>query len=592
MPLAPSLYQLLKFLWHHITRRQQCQLFLLLILMIIVAFAEMLSIGAIFPFLAVLTSPDRVFHHSLGKLLADVLNVSTSKQLMLPITILFAIAIIIAGGMRLLLVWVQAKVSQAIGGDLTLDAYRRTLYQPYMVHTRRNSSETLNGIYGKTGIISTSIILPLLTIISTLTLMTAIIVTLVAIDPFVSLTALVGFALIYAGVIKLTHRKLLRNSRQVAYEGDKVVRSLQEGLGGIRDVLLDHTQNVYCNIFRRADVSMRKAQTSSAFIAQSPRFVVEALGMLLIAFLAYNLAVTMDNGITEAIPVLGALALGAQRILPLLQQCFQSWSAIRSNQALLADALMFLKQPLPDNALHSSVERLPFQSSLKLDNVWFRYGAETDWVLRDISLDIQRGAKVGFVGVTGGGKSTLLDIVMGLLHPTSGLLKIDDVIVNDQNLSRWHAHIAHVPQSVFLSDSSIASNIAFGIPAEEIDITRVREAADRAQLLNTIESWPEGFETRVGERGVRLSGGQRQRIGIARALYKRADVLIFDEATSALDSETEYAVMDAVRTLGSDITVLIIAHRLNTLSNCDVIIKLNEGRIAYSCSYQELLSKP
>ena len=589
MALPNSLFPLLSRLWAHIGRGQRRQLFLLILLMMVVALAEMVSIGTIFPFLAVLTGPERVFNHPLGQHVASLFGFSEPRQLLLPITLLFAVAIVLAGCMRLLLVWVQTNISYAIGSDLALDVYRRTLYQPYAVHTSRNSSEIINGVYSKASGISSYVILPLVTIVSTATLVIAILVTLIGVDPFTSLLALAGFGVIYGGVIKLTHRRLFRNSRLVADEAGRVIKSLQEGLGGIRDVLIDRTQDVYCGAFRKTDLSMRAAQINSAFIAQSPRFAMEALGMLLIATLAYNLA-QGDGGIVSAMPVLGALALGAQRLLPLLQQCFQAWSSIRSNQASLVDTLDLLEQPMPEYAQQSDVSPLVFERNIRLEDVYFRYSSESDWVLRGVCLEISKGSRVGVMGETGCGKSTMLDIVMGLLSPTSGSLVVDGMVVGTENGNAWQAHIAHVPQSVFLADSSIASNIAFGVPVDDIDMERVREAALRARLLDTIESWPEQFDTRVGERGVRLSGGQRQRIGIARALYKRADVLVFDEATSALDNETERAVMESIQALGADTTVLIIAHRLNTLSSCNIIVELGKGQVIRVGSYRDILS--
>ncbi|SDH61902.1 ATP-binding cassette, subfamily B [Propionivibrio dicarboxylicus] len=559
--------------------------------MMLVAATEMISIGAIFPFLAALTAPEKVFAHPWGQWCANVLALTKPTDLLAPITIIFGIAIVIAGAMRLLLVWVQTKIAYAIGADMALEVYRKTLHQPYTVHTSRNSSEIINGVYSKAAGISSYVILPVITIISSFAVVSAILLTLVSVDPVVSLIALTGFAAIYGGVAKLTHRRLYENSRLVADEAGKVIRSLQEGLGGIRDVLLDRSQAVYCSIFRRADLSMRNAQINSAFIAQSPRFVMEAMGMLLIALLAYQLTAT-DGGVIGAMPVLGALALGAQRMLPLLQQCFQAWSSIKSNQASLADTLALLEQPLPTHLSADDLSLLPHQHHLQLDDVWFRYAADSDWVLNGISITIPKGAKVGFIGTTGCGKSTLLDIVMGLLPPTRGRLLVDGIPLDDKNLPRWQLHLAHVPQAVFLADSSIASNIAFGIPADKIDMDLVTDAARRAQLLDTIESWPDGFSTQVGERGVRLSGGQRQRIGIARALYKKADVLIFDEATSALDNDTEEAVMKAVDALGADITVLIIAHRINTLRNCNIIFELGKGNVVRRSSYQEILANP
>lgn len=583
-----SLKCMLKALWEHISKPDRHQLYLLLMLMVLTALAEMVGIGTILPFLSILMSPESVFVHPLGQWIASSMNLSEPQDLLFPITIFFISAILLAAGLRLLLVWLQTKVAYSIGAKLALGVYSRTLCQPYIAHTRLNSSEVINDVYNKASGISSYIVLPCITMISSIIMIVAILVVLVAVDPVVSIIALGGFAAIYGGIAKLTHRRLLFNSRRVVGEATKVIQSLQEGLGGIRDVLLDHSQAIYCAAFQRADLAMRSAQINSTFIAQSPRFGIEAMGMLLMVVLAYQMA-RAQGGMATAMPLLGALALGAQRTLPLLQQAFQAWSTIRANQASLADTLATLNTPAPVNFDRADLKPLPYESTLQLEGLWFRYRDDADWVLKDVSLLIPKGAKVGFIGATGCGKSTLLDILMALLRPSMGRLLVDGVPLRDEDVSSWQLHVAHVPQAVFLADTSVARNIALEPDQEVIDMERVREAARRAQLLDTIESWPDGFDTKVGERGVRLSGGQRQRIGIARALYKNADILVFDEATSALDSETEEAVMESIRALGSGITVLIIAHRTDTLSSCDLIIDLSLGEVAHLGSYQEII---
>jgi ATP-binding cassette subfamily B protein len=364
---------------------------------------------------------------------------------------------------------------------------------------------------------------------------------------------------------------------------------LQEGLGGIRDVLIDGSQATYCEAYRAADHPLRRAQGANYFITVSPRFGVEALGMLLIAALAYGLAQQSD-GLAKAIPVLGALALSAQRMLPVLQQAYESWSNIRGGQASLQDTLDLLDQELPDYAEGPAPRPMAFRHWIDLKGLSFRYSPQAPSVLNGLNLRIAKGSRVGFIGTTGSGKSTLLDVVMGLLHPTEGTLEIDGQPVTAGNHRAWQAHIAHVPQAIFLSDCSIAENIAFGVPRDEIDFARVRSAARQAQLAEIIESWPRQYETLVGERGVRLSGGQRQRIGIARALYKQADVIIFDEATSALDDKTEAAIMQAIDSLPGELTTLIVAHRLTTLKNCTQIVELgNGGTISRLGSYQDIV---
>ncbi len=585
-----SITTLLKRLWHHISPRRRGQFGLLLVLMLLASFAEILSIGSVLPFLAVLTAPDRVFEHAAAQPIIQAMGLKMPVQLLLPLTIVFGAAALIAGAMRLLLLWASTRLSFATGSDLSIGIYRRTLYQPYAVHCARNSSEVINGISGKANGVISSIIVPALTLISSSIMLIVILTTLLAVEPVIALATFGGFGLIYAFIIRLTRKKLLADSQRIALESSQVIKSLQEGLGGIRDVLIDGSQATYCHIYRNADLPLRRAQGSNFFISSSPRYCMEALGMMLIAALAYSLAQQAD-GIAKAIPILGALALGAQRLLPVLQQAYGSWTQINGGQASLQDALELLDQPLPDYADQPAVQVLPFMHNISLKQLAFRYSPQTPYVLKQLNLTIVKGSRVGFIGTTGSGKSTLLDIVMGLLQPTEGTLEIDGQAVTPTNNRAWQAHISHVPQAIFLADSTIEENIAFGVPIDQIDHQRVRQAAQQAQIADSIESWTKQYQTFVGERGIRLSGGQRQRIGIARALYKQADVIIFDEATSALDNETEQAVMQAIEGLNEDLTILIIAHRLSTLKNCTQIVELSEGSIECADSYQNIVNK-
>jgi ABC-type multidrug transport system fused ATPase/permease subunit len=589
MSLNQSIISLLKRLWLHFSPRRRIQFSFLLILMIITSFAEVLSIGAVLPFLGVLTSPERVFTSSVAQPLIHFIGIVAPADLLLPLTIAFGVAAVFAGVMRVLLLWASTRLSFAAGADLSMDIYRRTLYQPYAVHCARNSSEIINGISGKANGVIYGVIVPTLTLISSVIMLISILIALLAVNPVIALAAFGGFGFIYLLIIGITRKQLLIDSRRIAQESTVVIKSLQEGLGGIRDVLIDGSQSTYCQVYRDADLPLRRAQGNNLFISQSPRYGMEALGMLLIALLAYSLTGQSD-GIARAIPVLGALALGAQRLLPVLQQAYSSLSNILSGQAALMDTLDLLDQPLPYYADSTEVLPLPFKKNISLNQISFRYSPDTPYVLRKVNLVISKGSRVGFIGSTGSGKSTLLDICMALLEPSEGSLEIDGKPITASNHRSWHARIAHVPQAIFLSDSSIQENIAFGVPKDKIDRNRVRLAAQQAQISDFIKTLPEKYDTFVGERGIRLSGGQRQRIGIARALYKQADVIIFDEATSALDNETELAVMEAIDGLSSDLTVLIIAHRLSTLKKCTQIVELGDGSIKRKGTYQEIVN--
>ena len=585
----PVTYSLLKRLWHHLSSRRKLHFVALLLLMLFASLAEIISIGALLPFLTVLTDSYRVFHHPTSQYFVQVFGINSPDQLLLPLTVAFCFAVVLAGCLRLLLAWATTRLSFDTGADLSYSIYSRTLYQSYSVHVMRNSSVVINGIVTKANGVIYSVIGPVLSLISSVLILIAIVGILIYVDPLISIIAFIGFGLIYFAIISITRSRKIKNSKIIANESTQVIKTLQEGLGGIRDILLDGSQAYYCQIFQAADQPLRKAQGSNQFVSQAPRFFVEALGMVLIAALALSMA-SRDGGIELALPVLGSIALGAQRMLPSMQLAYASWSSIQSGQISLRDTLDLLDQPIPEMISLKDYLPIDFKHTICLTNLNFRYNPNAPWILSNLNLSIEKGSRIGFIGVTGSGKSTLLDILMGLLEPTDGFIKVDEKVITAKNQRSWQAHIAHVPQAIFLTDSTIEENIAFGQPKSEIDRKRVIQAAKQAQIADVIETWPEKYKTFVGERGIRLSGGQRQRIGIARALYKKADVIIFDEATSALDNETEQAVMEAIEGLSPDLTVLIIAHRLTTLINCTHIVELEKGGIRRIGSYQDIVN--
>lgn len=571
----------LRRLWPHLRSRRKKQLIVLVVLMIVTSIAEVMSISAVFPFLGVLTYPETIFAHDLVQPFVQLFQIQSAQGLLLPFTIIFIVTTIFAGFTRMAMLWVQTRLSIAIGTDFSLLAYERTLYQPYILHLSRNSSEILAGVTKAFGLVG-YLIQPTMLACSSAAILVAVVTTLLSIQPVIAIAAFLGFGLIYATVVSTTKRRIAKNSLTIATQHGRVTKAIQEGLGGIRDVLIDGTQPVYSKLYKDAFIPMQSASASNQVITASPRFVVEALGMILIAGLAYLLAGASEvsGGMAGVIPILGALALGAQRLLPVFQQIYAAYITVQGNKESIHDALDLLDQPVPIAPDHTQLSKpIEFEIAVTLRDLGFRYTPQGPWVLRNINLQIPKGSRVGFIGVTGSGKSTLIDILMGLLSPTEGAIFIDNVAINPKNPRPWQRLISHVPQEIYLSDTSIAENIAFGTPAELIDLQRVKRAAQQAQIANTVESLSAGYHTMVGERGVRLSGGQRQRIGIARALYKRSNVIIFDEATSALDNETEAAVMEAVETLDRGTTLLVVAHRLSTLRSCDFIYELIDGNI-------------
>jgi ATP-binding cassette, subfamily B, bacterial PglK len=557
------------------------------VLMVVSAIAEVVSLGAVLPFLAILVAPERVLKYHFTAHLAQAWGITSAQQLVLPLTVIFVLAALFSGAVRTLLMFSITRLSHGTGAELSAEVYRRTLYQPYHVHVARNSSEVLSSITVKV-LEAVNVLYMSLVLVSSALSVLLVTAALFAVDAFAASVATAVFGGAYVLVMALQRRRIHRNGLLIATEQTHVVKAIQEGLGGIRDVLLDGTQSVYSDIYVSADLPLRRAQGNNIFVTQSPRYLMDTVGMVLIAVLAYGLS-RQPGGVATAVPVLGALALGAQRLLPTLQQCYSSWAGIVGSQGALNDVLRMLDQPLPPEALLPAPEPLPLRDGVRFAGVRFRYHAEGPWVLDGLDFEIPRGSRIGIVGATGSGKSTALDLLMGLLTPTEGEVLVDGEPVRGKRVRAWQRTIAHVPQTIFLADTTLAENIAFGVPRAAIDFERVRHVARQAQIADFIESRPEGFEATIGERGVRLSGGQRQRIGIARALYKRASVLVFDEATSALDNATERSVMDAIEGLQRDLTIVLIAHRLTTVRRCDTILELDQGRVAAQGTYEQLL---
>jgi len=568
----------LRTLWSHLSKRRHKQFVMVAFLMLISTVTEMVSIASTLPFLATLTSPENIYNHELIQPFIIFFNLSSPDQLLFPVTIIFVLVALISGVIRLLLLYSMSRLSFATGADLSINIYRRTLYQPYANHLEQNSSSIINGIITKTNAIVGGVLSPMLLLVNGAILVVGILSMLVAIDVVVALSVIIGFGISYFLILTLTRKRIAKNSAHIANESTKMIKALQEGLGGIRDVVIDGTQEYYAGMYRKADLKLRRSAFENSFIGAAPHAIMTTIGMTLIALLAFTLS-QRDAGFALAIPVLGSFALGAQRLLPAVQQIYHSLTSIRGARNSLIDVLELLSSPILQSVKNDDLKIVKFEQSIELKNLNFKYTDNTPLILKEINLTIKKGDIVGFIGKTGSGKSTLIDLIMGLLYANKNSLFVDNKVVNEGNSTEWYSHISHVPQSIYLSDSTIAENIAFGVPENNIDYDLVRRVSKQAQILETIEEWDKGFQTFVGERGVRLSGGQRQRIGIARALYKNTDVLVLDEATSALDSETEKLIMDSIGKLNDSLTILMIAHRVTTLDNCTKIVEVSNGEI-------------
>jgi ABC-type multidrug transport system fused ATPase/permease subunit len=555
-------------------------------LMLVGALAEVASVGAVLPLLGALTNPQGLMANTFAARLISMLPLGTN--LVAVTAVAFMIIIVLSGFIRLLLTWFSQSLAFNISHDLSVSAFGKIIRQDYPYYVQNHSGRAISQ-FEKLQFLTFALLLSGIQAVISSVIAAFLIVLLVAVNPQVALISaslLIGAYVLISFAVQPTLR---RNSRIGSFYSDQRIKYVQEAIGTIRDILLDHSQPVFEAEFAESADRFRLSNVRRAFVSQSPRILIEMLGLVMIAAYAWHRA-GLPGGVAAAIPMLGALALGAQRLLPLLQQTYAGWSSFTGYRESLLDVVELLS--LEDCTSPPTAARtIAFRASLRFDHVGFSYPTGGE-VLHDISFSIRAGERIGITGPTGSGKSTLMDLMLGLLEPQQGAILIDERPLNRGLRAAWQGQIAHVPQAIYLSDDTLTANIAFGVPSAMVDPTQVEQAARAAGISEFIAGLQDGYSTRTGERGIRLSGGQRQRIGIARALYKSANVLIFDEATSALDTHTEEAVMRSIRALDKEITIIMIAHRLTTLIDCDRIIHLERGRIERIVGRAEITSAP
>ncbi|OSO94418.1 ABC transporter ATP-binding protein [Cylindrospermopsis raciborskii CENA303] len=556
--------------------------------MLLTAGSEVLGLAAVLPFLGALSNAQDLLQNPALQPVWGTISVKTPLQLVIWLSASFGTIVVLTNGLRLLTLRFQLRFAAAIASDLSCEVYRRTLLQPYSFHVRHSSNELISNITQDISSVLNIVSQSLLLAVNALIVL-ALVLSVLAISPLLALGTAATLGITYFILLRVSRRVLASNSYIITTQSRFLVKYLQEGLGGIRDILLEGSQSMFVSYYRQVDRPIRRASADIIFIGSSPRYIIEPVAMVAICVIAVVLAY-QERGLEKVVPVLGSLALAANRLLPALQGCFGAISNLRGNQVSLQKVLERLSMVVDEVPVVSGIGEA-LKSELQLQGVWFRYGESTPWVLQNLCLTIKANTTVGFVGSTGSGKSTTADVILGLLQPQKGEVLADGEVLKGERLRGWQRTIAHVPQSIFLSDATVAENIAFGVPISEIDIERVKRAARLAQIADFIEKRPGGYEEIVGERGIRLSGGQRQRIGIARALYKQASVIVLDEATSALDNATERDVMAAIEGLSHQVTVILIAHRLTTVQRCDCIFQLDQGQVVAAGSYEDLLAK-
>tara|TARA_B100000212_G_C27373361_1_gene533603 strand:- start:448 stop:2217 length:1770 start_codon:yes stop_codon:yes gene_type:complete len=581
---------LISKLWENLTKRRKNQLIILLLIMLISGLSELITLTSVIPFLTVLTKPENLFKFSFIKQIANLFSISQPKDMILPIVFIFIFCAIISASIRLFNLWFNLRLAASIGSDLSRKAYKSILEQSYEYHLNLNSSKLISSVTNHTDK-SVAAINSLLFVITNIIIGFAIFIGLFLIDYKIAFYTIVLFGFIYFSIAKIIKKQVNLNSKIIASKTQLVLKSLQEGFGSIRDIILDCNQETYINIYKKADRPKRLMEAKNMFLSNSPRFAVEGIGLVVIALVSLLLINTLNEE-RSIIVILGGLALAAQKLLPAVQQTYGNWINLEAYSADL-NALLEMLNLRRSEFNYKKTIPLILKDKITFDSVCYSYSGNKPYVVSNINLEIFKSERIGIIGKTGSGKSTMIDIFMGLIKPIKGTVYIDgkDIYKEDHSkvLFKWRKSIAHVPQNIYLADSSIAENIAFGVSKNEISMNLVKEAAKKAQIHSFIESLKNGYHTTTGERGIKLSGGQRQRLGIARALYKKAKILVFDEATSALDNETELATINAIDGLDQELTIIMIAHRMSTLRKCTKIIRLEEGFITRIGKPRDLL---
>lgn len=578
------MFQSLKEFWSINDRDTKIVFISISILMIFGSFAELMSIGAIFPFIAFLTSPEIILESSFADRFPFIFENYSEKDLLFFCCVIFIFLSLFSGAIRLLVLYSTTRFSLNTGMKINKNLFKKTIYQPYLEHTKSNSSETISALTTKSNVVCFNILIPCLNSINSLLQLIIISSALIIIEPLTSLIAFTSFGLLYFFIIQLSKKRLAEDGQRMTRELEQLVKHMQEALGGIKDLIINNSQEKYLNYFELSDKNYKKAQGMSIIIADSPRFIVETLGITIIIVLAYWLSQSQENA-SSAIPILGTIALGAQRLLPIVQLTFRSWAYIKAGIPALNDLLKIYTKDSNDNHKNIGTKNIVFKKNIIFEDVSFKYSENSSkWILENINLSIEKGSVVGIYGETGSGKSTFIDLFTRLIQPQKGCIKIDNSLLSSSEDTSWKSKLTYVPQSIFLIDSTIKENILFGVEDIELDEERLNEVIEKAQLTNFLKKLPDGLDTKVGERGLSLSGGERQRIGLARALYRDTEIMIFDESTNSLDIPTEDKVIKEILKLRKNKTILMIAHRLSTLEKCDYFLKVENKSITKSNS--------
>ncbi len=581
-PDSSNMFYLLKKTWGFLSKKRKKEINFLFFIVLVNSFTELISLISIIPFLAVLVDPKSVYEITFIKELTKLFKISNSNDLLLPLTSIFIFGTIISGIMRLTFYFLTYRVAANIGSELSSSAFKNSLYKPYKYHLNTNSSILITTISKDINEIIYMIFIPIIHLISACFISSILILCILFINFNISFFSLIVISILYFLFFKASSYTLTKFSKRNLLIGQSITKLVQESLGAIRDVIISNSYDFYIKKHIKDEKFYRREIATGTFLSTLPRLVIEPAGIIFLAFLGFFLIIIGRTN--EVIPIIGTLSFSALKLLPYVQKIYEGITYPRLAKSRLINLLNILFRDYSEFKEYPVIS-LKLKQKINFRNIGFSYSKESISIFKNLNFTINAGDKIGLIGETGSGKSTFLDLLTGLLPPTEGSIFIDEINLYDNKIKKgsflkgWQKYLTNVPQNIFLADTTIAENIALGVNKKNIDYEKINEVIEIVLLTNFIKKTKLGLETIVGERGLMLSGGQKQRIGIARALYKRSKLLILDEATSAIDSQTEEIIMNNIYKLGSDITIISVAHRLNTLKFCNKIYELKEGKL-------------
>ncbi len=560
----------------------------------LMAIAELLTVFSIVPFMAIISDPSILETNQIFLSAINFFNIeSLQSNIIFYLGIMVVVAILLSTLISIVTVWFINVQAQKIGYELASSLYLNYMHQTWTFHTLNHSSKLTNKIMNEASRLTSHIITPILQINARLVVVLFIVGGLIIANPAVAISSVIIFSGVYLIIFYLIRRKLEKNGITLTREQEKRVKLINEGFGGIKDTLILGRQHFFIRRFFDASNQVAKAGAINQVFSQIPRYALEFLAFSGLVSIVLTFHIINDGNITSILPIVSLFAIAAFKLLPAFQILFSSISMIQGN----ISAIHSIKDDL-DSFKNLEVrtdlniqDKLTFDHEITFHNISFSYPGKDLPALSNINMKFPKNHKIGMVGSSGAGKSTIIDILLGLILPSNGMIKIDDKELKQSSLRNFQNNIGFVPQSIFLADATILENIAFGLPIQQIDMEAIQRSILLARLSEFIDSLPDGLNTMIGERGVQISGGQKQRISIARALYHDADLLVFDEATSALDGNTETSVMNEINNLAKSKTIVLVAHRISTVKTCDCIYFFENGRVIDSGKYSELIER-